>query len=173
MKNMIVFSFLLFSVTLATAQVSYQVSVIDADEVPASVITAQERFFSGISVNRWEKHAYSGRERTKDRFVAIFRSNGQSTRARYSTGGKGITATTYYNGTNLPQAIQDAAASNYNGYRLMSGEQIQVLEKSYTVFRVRLRKGAQKLVVYLDEQGSEIEKPEVPEEVIEDEAIDS
>lgn len=171
MKNVLaVFSLLSIGFyTLSAQGIGYKVQVVDADDVPSAAITAQERFFSGISVNRWEKHTISGKENSKDRFVAAFKKDGQNTRARYTQEGIGISATTYYLGSQLPQAIQDAAAANYAGYKLVSGEQIQLLEKSDEAYRIRLRKGAQKLVVYVDEHGDELDKPEVPTEMTEGE----
>lgn len=67
----------------------------------------------------------------------------------------------------LPQAIQDAAKTNYTGYTLTSGEQITVLPTGVIYYRIQLRKGAQKLVVYVDANGQEITKDNLPKTVTE------
>lgn len=86
-------------------------------------------------------------------------------RARYYTNGVGTTATTYFSGSQLPTAIQDAAASNYADYTLYSGEQIIALPTGSVYYRLRLTKGAQRLVVYTDESGNEVAADDLPEVV--------
>lgn len=172
MKKTIFFALFVSVVTLINAQsVNYKVTVVQESEVPAAVVSAQNGFFSGVTVNRWEKYTTTAKDKSKDRYVAIFLVEGQNTRARYTYQGKGISATTYYSGKKLPQAIQDAAAANYAGYTLLSGEMIKSLESGKSVFRIRLRKGVQKLVVYVDANGKEVSKDSLPSTVTEDEGV--
>ncbi len=165
MKN-IFFLLAFFASTLVVqAQFSGTVQAIDANEVPAAVISSQATYFPGITVTVWEKQSAKGRNKTLDRYVANFKNNGQKARAKYYQSGAGTTATTYYAGSKLPAEIKSAAESNYASYTLNSGEQITVLQKSEVFYRLRLRKGAQKLVVYVDENGNELSQQDVPDEV--------
>lgn len=150
------------------AQLQFSVQAVAAEEVPQAVHDAQAGFFPGITVNVWEKQSASARSKSGDRYVANFQKDGQKSRARYYANGKGISATTYYTAKELPEVIRTAAAENYAAYQLTSGEAIQVLNQQKSFFRLRLRKGAQKLVVYVDANGQELSKDSIPEEVVEE-----
>ncbi len=172
MKNAVLFLFFVATVFVANAQATFTVQKVDASAVPQAVRDAQEKFFAGITVTYWEKQTASAKNKSGDRYVANFKKDGQNTRARYYTNGTGISATSYYTAKQLPQAIQDAAKTNYAAYTLTSGEQIQLLNQSKSFYRIRLRKGAQKLVVYVDGNGKELSKDSVPTEVKEDESAE-
>lgn len=169
MKN--IFFILAFIATtfVAHAQVGVTVKAVNADDVPAAVITSQASYYPSVNVNVWEHQTAKGKNNSAERYIANFQNNGQKARARYYPSGAGTTATTYYPGSQLPTAIQEAAAINYAGYTLNSGEQIAVLSTSDIFYRLRLRKGAQKLVVYTDANGNEVSPDELSEEVKEDE----
>lgn len=159
------FSIVLFTIiTVAShAQATLTVQKVDASAVPQAVLTAQNAYFPGVTVTYWEKQTASAQDKSGDRYIANF----DQTRARYYTNGTGITATTYLTAKQLPQAIQDAAKTNYTGYTLTSGEQITVLPTGVIYYRIQLRKGAQKLVVYVDANGQEIAKDNLPKMVTE------
>jgi hypothetical protein len=163
MKN--IFFILAFIATtfVAQAQVGVTVQSVNADDVPAAVISSQASYFPGVNVNVWEQQTAKGPNKSAERYIANFQNNGQKARARYYPGGMGTTATTYYSSSQLPTAIQEAAATNYEGYTLNSGEQIVILPTSDIFYRLRLRKGPQKLVVYTDETGTEISPDDLPE----------
>lgn len=168
MKN--IFFILAFIATtfVAHAQVGVTVQAVSADDVPAAVITSQASYFPGVNVNVWEQQTARGKNNSAERYIANFQNNGQKARARYYPSGVGTTATTYYRGSQLPAAIQEAAAANYDGYTLNSGEQIVTLPTSDIYYRLRLRKGLQKLVVYTDANGNEVSPDELSEEIEED-----
>jgi len=163
MKN--IFFILAFIATtfVAQAQVGVSIQKVNADDVPAAVISSQASYFPGVNVNVWELQTAKGKNNSAQRYIANFQNNGQKARARYYQSGTGTTATTYYPGSQLPATIQETAAANYEGYTLNSGEQIVALPTSDTFYRLRLRKGAQKLVVYTDETGNEVSPDELPE----------
>ena len=163
MKN--IFFILAFIATtfVAEAQVGVTVQSVNADDVPAAVISSQASYFPGVNVNVWEQQTANGRDKSGHRYIANFQNNGQKARARYYPSGMGTTATTYYSSSQLPTAIQEAAATNYEGYTLNSGEQMVILPTSDIFYRLRLRKGAQKLVVYTDETGAEVSLDDLPE----------
>ena len=165
MKNIFFILSFIALAFVAQAQVGVTVQAIDADDVPSAVITSQATYFPGVTVNVWEKQTARGRNTSGDRYIANFKNNGQKARARYYTNGTGTTAVTYYSGSQLPTEIQEVAATNYPGYILNSGEQIVTLPTSDIYYRLRLRKGAQKLVVYTDKNGNELSIDEVPDAV--------
>lgn len=163
MKN-IFFTLAFIAATLvAQAQVGVSVQAINADDVPAAVISSQASYFPAVNVNVWKQQTASGQSKSVSRYIANFQNNGQKARARYYPNGAGTTATTYYSSSQLPAAIQEAAAASYDGYTLESGEQIVTLPTSDIFYRLRLRKGAQKLVVYTDENGTEVSLDDLPE----------
>ena len=159
---------------LATqAQATWTRSVVKETEVPIAVKNTQTVMYPNVKVDRWEKATGTVQDKSKTKYIAIFKQFGQRVRARYQENGSGLSATTYYLGSKLPQAIQDAAAANYSEYKLRSGEKIKGLAGGQKeVYRIRLRKGAQKLIVYVDAGGKEIEKKEVPEIMKEDEDVE-
>lgn len=165
MKNILFILAFIATTFTVQAQVNGSIQKIDADEVPAAVIASQASNFPAATVTVWEKQSATGRKRSGERYVASFNNNGQAARAKYAKNGIGSTAITFYDGEQLPAVIQEAAATNYDGYTLNSGEQIQVLSTKDIFYRLRLRKGAQKLVVYVDATGNEVSKEEVTEEV--------
>jgi len=156
----VLFTFVAF---VASAQATLTVQRIDASAVPQAVLSAQAGYFPDVTVTFWEKQTAAGKEKSGDRYVANF----DQTRARYYANGTGTTATTYLAARQLPQAIQDAATANYAGYTLESGEQIKLLSKGTVFYRIRLRKGAQKLVIYVDANGQELSKNNLPKDVTE------
>ncbi len=162
MKNIFFILSFIASTFVAQAQVGVTIQAVDADDVPAAVISSQATYFPGANVNVWEQQTASGQSNSAERFIANFQNNGQKARARYYPSGAGTTATTYYSGSQLPTAIQETAATNYEGYTLESGEQIIALPTSDIFYRLRLRKGAQKLVVYTDENGAEVSLDDLP-----------
>ncbi len=162
MKNIFFILSFIASTFVAQAQVGVTVQAINADDVPAAVISRQATYFPGANVNVWEQQTANGQSNSADRYIANFQNNGQKARARYYPNGNGTTATTYYSGSQLPAEIQETAASNYDGFTLESGEQIQILPTSDIYYRLRLRKGAQKLVVYTDENGTEVSAENLP-----------
>lgn len=168
MKN--IFFILAFIATtfVTQAQVGVTVQAINANDVPAAVISSQATYFPGVNVNVWEQQTANGQSNSASRYIANFQNNGQKARARYYPSGVGTTATTYYSSSQLPAAIQEAAATNYEGYTLGSGEQVVVLATNDIYYRLRLRKGAQKLVVYTDENGKQVSLDDLPEVMKED-----
>jgi len=166
MKSVFVFLFMVGLSSSAFAQLNISAQIIAAEEVPAAVQTAQTGYFPGLTVNQWEEQTASGPSNSGAQYVASFKdASNQVVRARYAASGQGTTATTYYaSGTQLPSIIQ-SAAQNYPGYQLKSGEKLQVLANERIIFRLRLRNGAKKLVVYVNSNGEEISKNNLPREV--------
>ena len=174
MKNLILFiTLLLISGIFSQAQVSWTRTEVAEADVPIAVKNTHTISFPDSPADRWEKATRIVKNTVHTKYIALFKQNHQRVRARYKESGSGLSATTYFVGSKLPQAIQDAAAANYSGYKLRSGEKIQSLAGGQKeVYRIRLRKGAQKLVVYVDESGKEIEKGSVPEMMKEDEEVE-
>ena len=173
MKSTFLFLALLCLTTTAFCQISFSVQTVTIEDVPAAVQTAQSGNFPGLTVKQWEKQTASGSEQTGSRFIANFtEGSNQLVRARYSADGTGLTATTYYKANQLPELIQSSAAQNYPDYQLTSGEKVLLMNNQKSFFRIRLRKGAQKLVVYVNNNGEEFSKDSLPGIVREDEKLD-
>ncbi|MCB0374858.1 MAG: hypothetical protein KDD04_02970 [Sinomicrobium sp.] len=164
---------LLASVTTAVAQYSYTVDKIASGDVPEAVSNAFENGFPGAKTVRWEKHTGKGKNNRYVKYVVVFDKDGIRSRARYKTDGKGISATTYYwfkkGVAKLPQPVKDYAADKHPDFELNSGEKVISLKSSASVYRIRLRKGASKLVVYVNASGEMINKNNLPSELTEDE----
>ena len=173
MKTVFVFLLSVCLTGTAMAQLSFSVQAISIEDVPQAVQTTQSGNFPGITVAQWEKQTASTQGESGTRYVANFKDGGnQVVRARYYTNGTGVTATTYYAASQLPSVIKDAAARNYPDYKLTSGEKIFLLSTQKSYYRIRLRKGAQKLVVYVNNNGEEIQRKNIPSQVREDEVAE-
>ena len=171
MKTLMVFllSLCLYGVTFA--QANFSVQKVSAEDVPANAIANQASNFSA-TVLAWEKQMATAKGKSITRYVASFTEQSKTvTRARYTNSGAALTATTYYPSEQLPSVIKEAAATNYPNYTLESGEKIVYISTNKSIFRLRLRKGAQKLVVYVDNTGKELDKDDLPEPMVEDENL--
>jgi hypothetical protein len=168
--------FLMLSIALtATTAFAQKATVekVDASTVPQVVKDAFANDFSGASATSWEKQSgTNANNKSVEKYVATFQLNGVKSRSRYQTNGTGLSATTYMTAAQLPQAVQDACKTNYVGFTLGSGEKIQSLKTDKFVYRARLRKGSQKLVVYMDETGKEVTKDKIPADIKAEEKAD-
>lgn len=172
MKTVFVFLFACTLSVSAMAQLTLKMEIIPADQVPEVVLAAQSGQFPGLAVNQWEKQTANGPENEGSRFVATFTSaKNQVVRARYAADGTGLTASTaYLNASQFPSIIQSSVAEKYPDYKLINGQNIQLLATGTTIFQARLRQGTKKLVVYLDASGDEISRSQVPAIVLSEEA---
>ncbi|MFN5169656.1 MAG: hypothetical protein ACK5DD_08530 [Cyclobacteriaceae bacterium] len=133
--------------------------VIDAAQVPEAVKQAQEQTFPGLAVTRWEQRSGKNDQRSFTHYVAVFKQDVRTTRARYDADGKSVALTKLFQAANAPEVVKSAAA-RYTGYALVSGEE-SVTDKG-TFYRVRFRQGAKKLTVFLDQTGAELTKDKQP-----------
>ena len=150
------------------AQTGPVVTRLALNEVPAAVASSFGKDFPGVQVIQWEKHT----QRSYTKLVAIFDQDGIRRRARYQPDGTGISASSYYlfnRLQQLPEAIQKFARDRHPDYRLGSGERIVSLRSGDSIYRIRLRKGASLLVVYLNESGVEMDKTKLARELTDDE----
>ncbi len=155
-------------------QGNFAVEKLEKSKVPAGVIIGFDETFPGVSVVRWEKHTTQSNGNTFVKYVVIFDQDGIRSRARYRPDGSGISASSYYlfkRLEKLPSPVREYAANNYKGYILGSGEKITSLKSSKYVYRIRLRKGANRIVVYLNEKGELLMIKDLASEFIEDEDI--
>ncbi|WP_038031746.1 hypothetical protein [Thermonema rossianum] len=147
------------------------VKVLNEEEVPAEVKATHDRLFPGVKVIRWEGHKWVNKnDKERGKIVAVFDYEGVRTRARYRPNGKALSASSYYKADQLPASVASAAA-RYEGFELKGGSKTWSLKDTSKapVYKLRLRKGAQVLSVFVDEQGNEIEKNKLSEELQEDE----
>lgn len=165
---------LLLVLLVSAASVQAQkmgVKVLNESEVPAEVKNTHAALFPAVSVIRWEGHKWVNKnDKERGKIVAVFDYDGVRTRARYRPNGKALSASSYYKADQLPASVA-AAAARYEGYELKGGSKTWSLKSpdKAPVYKLRLRKGAQVLTVFVDEQGNEIEKNKLSEELLEDE----
>ena len=164
---------LCFLTFLAGAQSQHALTTeqVAQEEVPEAV---QEKFnedFVDYSLVRWEKQISKGSKKTWTRYVVVFGLDGLKYRARYRADGTGISATAYYRFKTiekLPSAVTEYAKNEYPTYKLNSAEKVQSLKNDGFVYRLRLREGATKVVVYVDETGKKLTKEKMPEELVDE-----
>lgn len=172
MKIQLLFLFTLligFSSQAQKASVNFSTEIVAVTDVPVAVQSAQDKYFPGINVRQWKKLSAST-QRTGSRYLAVFNQHKNNTRAKYEVNGKGLTAYTSYALSAAPAAIKSAVANQYSAYQLTRVEKITSLSKGKEAFRTTLRKGAQKLTVWLDENGNELKPQQLPTEITTEEA---
>lgn len=175
MKNLLFTLFLGAMVFSAKAQQNWTNDVVQESDVPEAVLTAFNSKYDGAKVVRWEKRTWVGKnEKSAVKYVVIYDKDQLRHRSRYKEDGSGLSTTTYYWGAKklamLPQPILDYASNNYAGYKLMSAEKEYNLKNGKYVYRIRLKKGATKVVVYLNESGEEVSKDNIDQEILEHES---
>lgn len=169
MKNALLSMLFLLGATFSMAQVTLNAVKIDVSEVPAIVLDEQRANFPEATVRVWKKQTVKGKRGNNGlNYIAEFLSGNQTARARYTKDGKGVVAVIAYSANTLPQGIKDVAAADYSDMTLVKGENLTALKSGTSFFRVHLRKGAKKVIVYTDENGNEIQPQNVPEEVQEE-----
>ena len=132
---------------------------VDAAQVPEAVRQAQNVAFPGLSVTRWEQHSGKNNQQNFTHYVAVFKQDSRTTRARYDSKSKSLAVTKFFTADNAPDVVK-AAATRYSGYTLAGGE--EALTDKGTFYRARFRQGAKKLTVFLDQTGAAVEKKNQP-----------
>lgn len=155
------------------SQATFKTETIEASQVPASVTSSFNSKYSGVKVVRWEKHIFTNKKGKKHaKFVCIFDKDGLRSRSRYMPNGTALSATTYYRFKNvqkLPEPIKKYAKTKYPDFKLTGGEKELSHKNGKYVYRIRLKKGPSKVVVYLNENGEEINKDNIDGEILENE----
>ena len=174
MKHLL-FSTLIFALSVLSLgaqqyQGQFAVTLMDAGAVPSAVVQAQDSNFPGITVRQWKKQEYQGKRSSSTQYLAVFTQNGQNTRVRYTDTGRGISTYTTYGPEALPTPITETISTTYADYSLTGAAEIASLQQAWSGFRIRLRKGGQKLVVWLNADGELINPQGVPQEVSAEEA---
>ncbi len=158
-----------FTLNVQAQGFRFSAGKVDASEVPQAVKDAQAAAFSGVEVT-WSKQEAAGpNDNSGTRYIANFPYSGDPTRARYTKDGQQLLVSTYYRSGELPQDIQNVAADNYPDYQLIRASKNVLPQEGQTVFRLTLRNGAQKLTVFTDENGNEISRDDLPDDLPEEE----
>lgn len=148
----------LFALTVQAQRGSGSRVLIDSSQIPDSVKNAQSKLFAGVTVSRWEEHVSQSPRKGGTQYLAEFTDqNGVRLRARYTSQGKNINVTRFYIATKIP-AVVTAAMQRYPGYRAMIAEEIKLIEKQKTFYKVRIRNGTDSRTLILDEKGNEVPK---------------
>jgi len=165
----------IFLISMITfGQSNFNLTVIQASDVPQAVKDQQNAKFPNINVEKWEKNTFTKKAgKPSEWFVAVFKENNNRVRSRYANDGKAISATTYYLAAGIPQNIKDDAVSKYPGFTVTSGEKIKNFNSGKEYYRVRLKKGSSKLVLYYNPDGTEVKKENLPDEITGGESQDN
>ncbi|MDX2002250.1 MAG: hypothetical protein SFW35_07450 [Chitinophagales bacterium] len=165
MKNLVC-SFIFSFLAVAVFAQSGSWTVVEAASVPEAVKAKQSAQFPGTTVAKWEKKSGQNKKGVSfTHYVAVFKVDGNHTRARFKEDGTLNTATTHLPAPKLPQAIQTMAATKYAEYKLTGGEKIMDFSTNKETYRIKLLKGSAKLTVYVDANGNEVQKDKVSENV--------
>lgn len=172
-KISILFVFVALLIIAMNAQ-EVTTEVVDESVVPSEVKSSFSSDFSGITPIKWEKHTFKAKNgKMYYKYVSVFDKDGLRHRARYKNDGTGLSVTAYYwfkKVENLPDAVKNYASVKYPDFKLNSGEKEKSLKSGKYVYRIRLKKGASKLVVYLNEKGEEVSKDNVDQEILDNES---
>ncbi len=175
----ILLSFVLIAAVLSSAigqKTPVKNQIVDASAVPAAVVSAFESKFPGATIVKWEKREITPKKKAKIvRYIAVFDLNEIRQRARFAEDGKAQSTSTYYRNKNLdklPEPIKKFAADKYPGYNLTGAEKEHNETTGKYVYRIRLKKGSTKVVVYVNEAGEEINRTNIDKEVLEGEGIE-
>ncbi|MEL6654841.1 MAG: hypothetical protein AAFY48_01335 [Bacteroidota bacterium] len=161
----VILAFMLVSLSAQEYKGQFTVTVVEASAVPSGVAQSQAENFPGITVRQWKKQEYNNKRLSSVQYLAVFTQNGQNTRARYQADGRSLSSYTTYRPEALPTPIQTTLQTDYADYTLTGAAEITSLQQGWTGFRIRLRKGNEKLVVWLTAEGTPLSPQQVPTEV--------
>jgi hypothetical protein len=142
---------------------------IDAAQVPDPVKTAFAAANAGATPT-WEKHTARGKaDKSFTKYVAVFATaDGMKNRARYKEDGTVMSSSKYMKADKMPDGIKAGMKSKYPDFTATVAENIKGKDAK-SVYRVKSKKGSAKLTAYFDENGNEITKDKVTDEVKEGE----
>ena len=141
------------------------VTVISEADVPEAVLQAQAANFSLQSVRQWKKQEYRSNRNSSTQYLAIFNTDGQNVRARYTASGQGLSTYTNYRPSALPESVQQTLTNDYAGCTPTGAAHVGSLQDDWAAFHIRLRKDGQKLTLWLAEEGQLINPREIPQEI--------
>ncbi|GAB4398548.1 MAG: hypothetical protein OHK0053_17430 [Microscillaceae bacterium] len=173
MKNLSVL-FVLFLAGLGfnpiQAQVTLQGTKVEESQVPQAVKEAYQANFSAPVV-RWELHSKSRNDKSKEKYVAVFKEGAQNARARFKTDGTYISSSIYLKAADIPQNIQSAAVAAFPGMQVRSGVKTKVAKSGQEFYKVYLMKTGvrQRSTFICDVNGQAITKEKMPAELSEEE----
>lgn len=161
------FKFLLFTLFCAIVpalgfsqdnQGKYTSENIDASLVPDAVKAAQEGYFPGWAVSQWKKNTLVTKEgATFYQFEAWYLyEKKQIAKAHYGEDGKGQFNQVFYGAAGLPVAVKNGAAKLYPGYTITTAQFLRVFSSNREGYKVNLKKGTQKVEIWLDKNGAEL-----------------
>lgn len=142
---------------------------VEASEVPQEVQSAFSSANPGVTSIQWEKHEVkgaNGKDFTK--YVARYQTADGRARARFKQDGTPLSSSRYLKAQSLPSNIQSVATAKNPGFTLIGGEQLTT-RKGETYYRVRMRKGASKMITLYDSNGAEVNRDRLPDELQPDE----
>jgi hypothetical protein len=144
MKNLII---VFIAVTLATTARAQKIS---ADKIPPAVTAAFNTKFPKAEKVKWEM------EDKKD-FEANFKIGTVEQSATFNPEGKWVETETEIEASQLPQAIQQAVAKQFAGYKTKEASQVEN-EKNGSLYEVEVAKGKEIVEISFSPKGDVLGK---------------
>jgi hypothetical protein len=143
-KLVVIFAVFLIACSAAFAQ------TISTDKVPAVVKQAFTKKYPKATDAKWEME-------DKD-YEVNFKLNGVESSANFDATGKCLESETEITFDALPQAVKDAIAKSFAGYK--TGDVSKVVSKKKVLYEVDLTKGKEKLELQFNNDGK-VEKRKI------------
>lgn len=137
--------------------VSASAQTVDASQVPAEVTSAFATNFSGVTATKWVKKTVND----KETYTAHFPKDGLAAKARFWNTGSYRWMSIHHPANKVPAALKDAAVAANPGFVVSWAKKIYVAPKSFTYFKVRMKKAGTVLTTYMDENLQPISKQSV------------
>ncbi len=150
------------------AQANLAVQVIDASAVPQAVLDAQASHYPSVAVRQWKKQTLSGPSRGQEQYLASFTESDGNTRVRYTSAGKALVAYTTLKPEAISSTVKSSLNTAYPGHKILHVGKSTSLVNGKMAYRAILRKGGQKLTVWLNASGTIIDPDNLPEDVVEE-----
>jgi hypothetical protein len=138
---------------------------VDAAQVPDPVKNAFTSANPGVTAT-WEKHSARGKaDKPFTKYVAVFTTaDGNKSRARYREDGTAMTSSKYMKAEKMPDNVKKGMKSKYPDFTPTAAENVKGKDGK-SMYRIKSKKGSAKLTTYFDENGNEITKEKVSDDV--------
>lgn len=162
----ILFFVLLTGMTFSTFAQSKSTSVqVDESQVPQVVKDNFTKAFGATPVTKWMLSTIQRKDKTFERYIAVFTKDGLNHKARFLHDGKEVNYSIHYDKEQMPAVVKTGISALYPDFEAKACELVYSYRQNTEVYRVRLRKETAKLVVYLDAEGKELKGKQVPDDI--------
>ncbi len=116
--------------------------------VPSSVVKAFNKKFPDVSKVKWDKE-------NAHEYEASFKMNDIKYSANFSDNGEWLETETASSFDKLPQEVQDAFNTNYNGYKAKATSTIET-SKGTTKYEIEYKNGKKTVELFYDDKGNAV-----------------